>query len=264
MNPSAPHSDKKTTKKRILWAGLLLLAVALLFLTHDIIITNILAYRICKADPQPKTFINKTVEYPESIYWEDNVYPGFDEKDRLLMIRNYLDGVHLKTMALNAPDGTIHVYTATEEDWLESSAINKETQQDWKDYFAALEKEAQKIADQGQTCTRQTMPRLNYSIIFNVVPLTTFERRYLWSDEVTITDGKTKEVIAYNRRLMRRWHMIEIEPMGGCISMTQLYHEAKCGDPLQYSLDDNVFFKNISTDNILKNIKCKKTFKSKL
>ncbi|MGD9847827.1 hypothetical protein [Desulfuromonas thiophila] len=44
MNPSAPHSDKKTTKKRILWSELLLLAIALLFLTHDIIITNILAY----------------------------------------------------------------------------------------------------------------------------------------------------------------------------------------------------------------------------
>lgn len=208
MNPSAPHSDKKTTKKRILWAALLLLAIALLFLTHDIIITNILAYRICKGDPHPKTFIKKTVEYPESIYWEDNIYPGFDEKDRLLMIRNYLDGVHLKTMALNGPDGTIYVYSATEEDWRESSANNKETEQDWKDYFTTLDEEARKIADQSRIYTRQTMPQINYSVIFNVVPLTSFERRYLWSDEVMITDERTSEAIAYNRRLMSRWYMI--------------------------------------------------------
>lgn len=218
------------TRKSWWLVGLYLLMIVglTIFLTHDIIITNILAYRICKGDPQPKTFINKTVEYPESIYWEDNIYPGFDEKDRLLMIRNYLDGVHLKTMALNAPDGTIHVYTATEEDWLESSAINKETQQDWKNYFAALDKEAQKIADQGQTCTRQTMPRLNYSIIFNPVSLTAFERRYLWSDEVTISDTRTNEVIAYNRRLMRRWYMILPD-----IALGNRYHspKARCGFP---------------------------------
>lgn len=31
MNPTVPHSDKKTTKKRIMWAGLLLFAIVLLF-----------------------------------------------------------------------------------------------------------------------------------------------------------------------------------------------------------------------------------------
>lgn len=192
----------------ILWGGIMLIAAVLLFLTHDIIITNILAYRICKEEPQPKTFIKRTVDYPESIYWEDNVYPGFDEKDRLLMIRNYLDGVHLKTMALNGPDGTIYVYTATEEDWRESSSIHKENQQDWKDYFKTLELETKKIAERSVTYTRQTMPQMNYSVIFNPVALTSFERRYLWSDEVIITDKSENEIIAYNRRLMRRWYMI--------------------------------------------------------
>ena len=235
----------------------------ILFLTHDIIITNFLAYRICKAGPHPKTFIKKTVEYPESIYWEDNIYPGFDENDRLLMIRNYLDGVHLKTMALNAPDGTIYVYTATRKDWLESTNLNKDTQESWKNYFTILIKEAKAIANKGKIYTRQTLPQMNYSVTFNVVPLTPFARRYLWSDEVTIADERASETIAYNRRLMRRWYMMEIEPVGGCISMTQLNPESQCGETLQYRMDDNVFFQEFVIDSILKNKKCKKSFKPK-
>lgn len=200
MTRSAPPPAKKTTKRKILWAGLLLFAAALLFLSHDIFITHILAHRICRADPQPKTYIKKTVEYPESIYWEDNIYPGFDERDRLLMIRNYLDGVHLKTLALNGPDGTIHVYTATEEDW--------QARRGESNYFDKLNAEAKAIAERGTMFTRDTMPRMNYSVIFKPVPLTSFQRRYLWSDEVGITDNNADEVIAYNRRLMRRWYMI--------------------------------------------------------
>ena len=198
---------KRNTGKVWLWGGGALFLIALgFFLTHDIIITNILAYRICKADPQPKTFVKGTVEYPESIYWEDNVYPGFVENDRLFMILNYLDGIHLKTLALNAPDGTIYIYSASEEDWKESREIKARKR--GGNFIDALNKEAQKIAEQGVTYSRQTMPQMNYSVIFNIVPLTPFERRYLWSDKVTITDERTNEVIAYNRRLMHRWYMI--------------------------------------------------------
>jgi len=264
MNKQISQQTKRKRKKVRLWGALALFIALLLFLTHDIIITNILAYRICKAEPNPKTYINKTVEYPESIYWEDNVYPGFDEQDRLLMIRNYLDGVHLKTMALNGWDGMIYVYNATEEDWQKSREIHKETQEDWRSYFAKLEKEAQTIAQKGKVYTSQTMPQINYSIIFNPIPLSSFERRYLWSDEALITNERTGELIAYNRRLMRRWYMMEIEPVGGCISMTQLYSEAKCGDALQYRMDDKVFFQEVAIDNILKNRKCKKSFKPRL
>ncbi len=256
MNERISRQSKHKRKNIFLVSGLALVASIFLFLTHDIIITNILSYRICNANPQPKTLISQTVEYPESIYWEDNIYPGFDEKDRLLMIRNYLDGVHLKTMALNAPDGTIYVYTATEEDW--------QVRRGEQNYFDKLNAEARAIAERGNILSKQALPQLNYSVIFNPVHLTAFQQRYLWSDEVTITDNKTNEVIAYNHRLMRRWYMIELEPLGGCISMTQLHNEAKYGEALQYGIDDRVFFQNITTDNILKNSKCRKSFKSKL
>jgi hypothetical protein len=230
MKRLASPPAKKTTKHRILRAGLLLLAAALLFLIHDILITHILAYRICKADPQPKTFIKKTVEYPESIYWEDNIYPGFDEQDRLLMTRNYLDGVHLKTMALNAPDGTIHVYTATEDDW--------QARRGEPNYFDRLDAEAKRIAERGTTFTRDTMPKTNYSVILNPVPLTSFQRRYLWSDEVRIRENNTDEVIAYNRRLMRRWYMIMPD-----IAFGNRYYSpnAMCGWGGYDGFDDKVF-----------------------
>jgi hypothetical protein len=228
MSTQKVNAGKKN-KKYVLGGGLFI--VLLLFgLTHDIIITNILAYRICKADPNPKTFIKKTVDYPESIYWEDNIYPGFAEKDRLLMIRNYLDGEHLKIMALNGPDGTIHVYAATEEDW--------QARRGEPNYFDRLNVEAQVIAERGKTFTPETMPKMNFNVVLSPVTLTSFQRRYLWSDEVRITDNNTNEVIAYNRRLMRRWYLIAPD-----FALGNRYYspEAMRGDNFIYGFDESVF-----------------------
>lgn len=160
--------ERSKTETRRCWIGTLsVLVVIVLVLTHDIIITNFLAYKICRSDPQPKTFIKETIEFPESIYWEDNIYPGFDEKDRLLMIRNYLDGVHLKTMALNAPNGKIYVYKATEDDWQNSRMIKAGKKEG--DYFETLEKESKRIAERCQIFLSQAMPQFNYSVTFSSV-----------------------------------------------------------------------------------------------
>jgi len=201
---------KSTLEKQkthiVLWLGAATMLAFILFLTHDIIITNFLAYQICKADPQPKTYLHKTVEYPESIYWEDNIYPGFDEQDRLLMIRNYLDGIHLKTMALNSPDGRVYLYSATEKNWHKSREIN--ANKITGNYFDTLVQETKIIASEAKIYTQKNMPQLNYSVTFNLIPLTEFQQRYLWSDEISIKDQRNAEVIGYNRRLMRRWYMI--------------------------------------------------------
>lgn len=82
--------------------------------TYDIIVTNGLGAYYCLSSPNPKTYIKLTIEKPISIYWEDNVYPGFSIEDRKLMIMNYLDGKHLQTMALVGDDGKIYVYEAKE------------------------------------------------------------------------------------------------------------------------------------------------------
>ena len=59
--------------------------------------------------------IDKTVEYPESVHWEDNVWPGFDRPDRERFLKSRLDGVHLQKLAVNSKDGRIYLYTAGKE-----------------------------------------------------------------------------------------------------------------------------------------------------
>jgi hypothetical protein len=105
------------------------LVIALFFLlpTYDIILTNVLGAFHCLSSKG--TFVSKTVEYPESIYWEDNVYPGFDVEDRKLMVKNYLDGIHLKTMALNAPDNqNVYVYECEKDIDLYNQYLQKKQQ----------------------------------------------------------------------------------------------------------------------------------------
>lgn len=223
-------------KKIILWGIPVLFVGVILGLAHDIIFTNILAYRICKADPNPKTFIKKTVEYPGSIYWEDNIYPGFDEEDRLLMIRNYLDGVHLTTMALNGPDGVIHLYTATEKDWQKSKAIHAREKEG--NYYDTMAEEAKAVASRG-IISRQELAQINYKVVFNPVSLTPFQRRYLHSDEVLITDNRTDEIIGYNRRLMHKFYLLVPDFVGG----RQYYPEALCGSSGFLSFDRAVLTK---------------------
>ena len=89
---------------------LTLLTLGMTLYASDVILSNTLGAYYCAQEPNPKTYIKHTVEEPISIYWEDNVYQGFDEADSKLMVANYLDGVHLQTMALNTPDGKVKVY----------------------------------------------------------------------------------------------------------------------------------------------------------
>ncbi|CCK80810.1 hypothetical protein [Desulfobacula toluolica] len=211
-------------KKNVIWGLSILLIGVGLSLTHDIIITNFLAWRICKTEPNPKTFIKKTVEFPGSVYWEDNIYPGFDESDRVLMIRNYLDGVHLTTMALNSPGGKIYLYTATETDWQTSKDIHNKFKKG--NYYDTMDEEARLIVSRGKVISKQELPLINYKVVFNPVELTPFQRRYLYSDEVIIMENRTNEVIAYNRRLMRKFYILVPDFVGG----RRYFPSAMCGE----------------------------------
>ena len=184
--------DKKSKAK--FTTKILMIFVFLLPFTYDIIITNILSLYYCSQPPNPKTYIGKKVEYPISIYWEDNVYPGFSKEDRELMIINYLDGKHLKTMALNAPDGKVYVYRAKEGEY--KAMGYKE-----RDY-------AKMIMQRGEVYTKQSMPKTNYTVTFNEIPLNSFARKFLYSDETKVIENNTSKTIAYNRRYMRFFYNI--------------------------------------------------------
>lgn len=102
---------KLTRSKKIFFAVALLLVIfpirRLIF--YDVIFAY---YRL-----SPLQEIRKTVERPISVYWEDNVWPGFDEYGRHWMVKNYLDGDHLQVLALNGDDGKIYLYRAKRDDF---------------------------------------------------------------------------------------------------------------------------------------------------
>jgi len=72
---------------------------------------------------EPLEVIHETVEKPISVYWEDKVTPGFNKFDREGMVRHYLDGVHVKVLAMNGKDGKYYIYRATEKDYEKSNEL---------------------------------------------------------------------------------------------------------------------------------------------
>ncbi len=248
-----------TEKKFGLYFSLLLGVGVALFLTYDIIITNILSAYYCNTSPNPKTKIEKKVEYPISIYWEDNVYPGFSKQDRELMITNYLDGVHLKTMALNGDDGKIYVYnreisqikyqTYTDKITQLSQQIKRmrEIQKDRQDkqYIrninklyrdrGTLQAKRTKLINSSPVSekiyTKATMPKTNYTVTFNEIHLNAFVRKFLYSDETKVIERTTNKVIAYNRRYMRFFYTLLPDVALGNI---YYYPHTMCGDDKLY------------------------------
>jgi hypothetical protein len=253
-------SDKKYVPK-------LVIAFFILLPTYDIIITNTLGAYHCLTTPS--TYINKKVEYPESIYWEDNVYPGFNAEDRKLMVMNYLDGVHLKTMALNGDDGKVYIYTREvpvqkyneiyTKLLLETKKYNRINKQFTKELLKENEalwlelrdkfNEARKTVDElekqqnslidsysvkEKVFTKQSMPKMNYTVTFNEVKLNPLSRMFLYSDIAKITDSSTNEVIAQNQRVMKQFYNL-LPAMPG-----QRYYQQSplCG--IKYSIEEDV------------------------
>ncbi len=219
-----------------------LIAIGVLLPTYDIIITNALGAYYCKADPNPKTFIKEKVEYPESIYWEDNIFGGFDVNERRQMVQNYLDGIHLKTMALNGDDGKVYVYYY-EDIPKEYYSLKQEyaivtkryinCRNDWNIAYDSNDLKYKKI---GKECTvlskkqdelrgilnkkintfvlkeeiynKPSVAQMNYTVTFDEVKLNFFARKFLYSDETKVVNNKTDEIIAYNRRYMHFFYNI--------------------------------------------------------
>lgn len=196
----------KLTKKYSVnkWIHRGVLVILILIPTYDIILTNILGGYYCLTTPS--TYVNKKVEYPLSIYWEDNIYPGFSAEDRKLMIINYLDGKHLQAMALNGDDGKIYVYEVNASIWEPIKPLEHERGQKYFDTIKAI---GDTIIRQNQKIyTKEMMPKMNYAVTFNEVKLNPLSRKFLYSDETKIIDNTTQRTIAYNRRYMRFFYNI--------------------------------------------------------
>lgn len=219
----AEIKQKTDSNNKLKAIALILLALSMVvYLTYDIIMTNIFSSYYCKEEPNPKTFINKTVENPISIYWEDNVYPGFSKEDRELMIINYLNGKNLKTMALNGDDGKIYVYSANENDYEKIIQNSKEPKGSFKRY----QEYAKFVMQNEKVYTKDTMPKTNYSVTFNEIKLPSLVSKFLYSDETKVIENSTNEVVGFNRRYMRFFYKLLPDVALG----NRYYAELMCGD----------------------------------
>ena len=242
----------------------IVLAILILIPTYDIIITNILGAYYCNSEPNPKTFIKKKVEYPISIYWNSSVTSGLNKDARKEMINKYLDGVHLKMMALNGDDGRVYVYHY-ENIPKEYYPLKKEYDSAYKEYQKYLENYNtthpgfyktkwslnDKKVDEIRVMTgkmletsilkeeiysKATMPKMNYTVTFDKVKLNTFARKFLYAIETKIIDNNTKETIAYNGLYIHFWY--NIMPNFSTDSLYD-YSDIVCGERI--SIDDNTF-----------------------
>lgn len=253
--------------KKSLLTLFLTLIVGMTLYASDVILSNTLGAYYCAQEPNPKTYIKHTVEEPISIYWEDNVYPGFNDEECKGMVANYLDGVSLQTMALNTPDRKVRVYNYVNvpQSYIdlvkEGYAATKEAQdkraifdkarnhKNFEDYppdfdqirdiyFKAdnkrkalvkqIEAEKAKLDLVITETTRDQMPQMNYTVKTDEVHLSDIARKVLYSDEMTISDNRTHEVIAYNRRIKQLFSAALMPDFAG----GRYYVEGSyCGDP---------------------------------
>lgn len=189
----------KYTKK--IWIRGIVAVVLFLIPTYDIIITNILGVYYCTT--APKAFIKETVEYPESIYFEDNVFNGFNEQDIENMMNNYLDGIHLKTLALNLPDGNVAIYHY-EKNQDEYDKIVKEVKQELGEKtlrYDDIRARIIKIIDSNKIITtKDKMPKMNYTVLYDKVNLNQIASKFFYADIMRIINNKTGETISYQQR----------------------------------------------------------------
>jgi len=222
----------------------------------------------------PLQEIHETLESPVSVYWEDNVWPGFDEYGRHWMVKNYLDGKHLKVLALNGEDGRIYLYRATEDDfngskkilaevklaeksyerilaaakksgtgkyapiWMESRKVRDAAKTlRWQKYEPQKDKEVQNIINRAERYpAKKYLPPMHYTVRFDPLPLSWPFRDLLHADRISIIDNKSGKEIAYSRRYMVYHGFISQ------ISDEMPKFDYKLGDESVYKFDDKVLF----------------------
>jgi len=223
----------------------------------------------------PLQHITRSVKQPDSVLWIDMVWPGFDEYGRHWMVTNYLDGVHLKMLALNGDDGKIYFYQATLNDFSGSEEIRPEHDR-LKTHITELEKKAMKIGKNGgnnsklwQEIRKEYYPRLkalgydrqrkkeinlifsrpvvyqdlkqvpatNYLVELKRTRLSRWEERFVWCDEIRIHDNVREEDIAFSKRCLGYSPKIGFDPIGGTFT-----GGVRLGDKQVYEFDDKVLF----------------------
>lgn len=257
-----------TGSKKAVWVVAVLLLVGPFW--HPLFCS--LLFKIIVREPLQE--IHQTVEAPESVYWQDDVWPGFDAYGRRWMVEQYLDGVHLKTLALNGEDGKIYLYRAEGDTFTESERMrpardrknreieameqeamdigrNKGNNQElWRRireikkealefcaYTESRKKELQEIMNRVEVYDSPSrMPPMRYQVTFMLLDNWWREREIYHADQITITEAASGKVIASSRRYMAFGFWLS--DMGGA---TEKYFKI-VGEKKAYEFDDKVLF----------------------
>lgn len=254
----------------------LIIPVSVIYLTHDIAVVSYLKDKYCN---ETMVEIKETVEYPGSVYWEDNVFPGFDLLSRRWMIEHYLDGVHLQTLVLNGDDGKVYLYRATADLFTESKRLQKQADSLEKQAARSIEagkaaqdeKEKMALTTKGTSLRKQAgelfsqlravhdkavldvmakeevfsrpedLPLVKYKVNLNQNHLPSWQQRYIYSDTIKIDDQRTGKVIAWSKRIERYKYTLEVDFAGG-----RLLFETLAGDGKVAYFDDKILFPHIN------------------
>lgn len=165
-------------------------------------------YKLTKT-PEDLISIKKVVEYPESVYWEDNALYGFGKWGRKYMVDAYLDGKYLKKLALLGSDGKIYSYT-----------------------FGNTENP--------EIFSSKNPPATKYSVYFNRIYVPVWAKQYIWADEISIIENNTGNKIAFSKR-----YLAASDPLFGKFDIygPKGFHIKHCvGMPNIYGFDDLVLF----------------------
>ena len=251
----------------------LVVVILLLAPFWDVIIAKGIMWNFARKNA-PLQSISQTVEKPESVIWIDNVWPGFDEYGRHWMVESYLDGVHLKTLALNDGKGKLYVYRATAEDFAASAKLWPEVveaQNKFEDLyqkagrrttkeivpyqFDALKKRDafQKLRKQEATVVLKRaenypftegdssavdLDQFQYKVQFNPIPLTAWQAKFVWCDNLEIRDQQNNILISDNKRCLEYTPMTALTYQGG----SPFEGGLMLGEERTYEFDDKVLF----------------------
>lgn len=127
-----------TSKKSIHKIVLLILC---LIPTYDIILTILLS--LFHFIINPSTYIKDINKPIKSIYFKDTIYDGFNNEDRIITVKNYMNGIKLEKIALNGTDGKIYVYQCKNN----KNSINKyiNNKKELKEKIKKIKKEKRRL-----------------------------------------------------------------------------------------------------------------------
>lgn len=258
----------------ILLGGVLLPAGAI-YLTHDVPVVAYLKDKYCREN---MVEIKETVEFPGSVYWEDNVVGGFSADNRHWMVAHYLDGIHLQTLALNGDDGNIYVYHATEKDFVDSTLIGQEVCKLGLVYQDGLKLMHNKSTKDRDTFRRDMQPNLqqqndlsekgraqrqkeistivkngiefskqnffsevttNYIVKKIPLPLPSWQEEFVHTDKIVISEQQSEKVIGIANRMLRYRYKLDIDIVH---PTTAKVGYSVCGLGKLNSFDEDVLF----------------------